>query len=102
MGSLESVISMLPGGNNIKNAQIDESMLVHIEANILSMTKKERENPNILDSSRKKRIAKGSGTSVEEINKLLKQFEQMKKMMKQISSGKFKGFGFGKKMKTPF
>lgn len=102
MGSLESVISMLPGGNNIKNAQIDESVLVHTEAIILSMTRKERENPNILDSSRKKRIAKGSGTSVEEINKLIKQFDQMKKMMKQFSSGKFKGFGGIKGMKMPF
>jgi len=102
MGSLESVLAMMPGMGNVKDAQIDESMLVHTEAIILSMTPKERQNPNILDSSRKKRIAKGSGTSVEEINKLLKQFEQMKKMMKQISSGKFKGFGFGKKMKMPF
>ena len=103
MGSLESVLAMMPGMGNVKDAKIDESVLVHTEAIILSMTKKERENPNILDSSRKKRIAKGSGTSVEEINKLLKQFEQMKKMMKQLSSGKFKGFGFGnKKMKMPF
>jgi signal recognition particle subunit SRP54 len=102
MGSLESVLAMMPGMGNVKDAQIDESMLVHTEAIILSMTPKERENPNIIDASRKRRIAKGSGTSVEEINKLLKQFEQMKKMMKQISSGKFKGFGFGKKMKTPF
>ena len=79
-------------------------MLMHTEAIILSMTPKERENPDILTSSRKKRIAAGSGTSVEEINKLLKQFEQMRKMMKQMSSGKFRGFGgmFGKKMKMPF
>ena len=102
MGSLESVLAMMPGMGSIKDAQIDESMLVHTEAIILSMTPKERENPNIIDASRKRRIAKGSGTSVEEINKLLKQFEQMKKMMKQLSSGKFKGFGFGKKMKMPF
>ena len=103
MGSLESVLAMMPGAGNLKDAQIDETVLIHTEAIILSMTPKERENPNILDSSRKKRIAKGSGTSVEEINKLLKQFDQMKKMMKQLSSGKFKGFGFGgKKMKMPF
>ena len=102
MGSLESVLSMMPGMGAIKDAQIDETTLMHTEAIILSMTPKERQNPNILDSSRKKRIAKGSGTSVEEINKLLKQFDQMKKMMKQISSGKFRGFGFGKKMKMPF
>ena len=103
MGSLESVLAMMPGAGNLKDVQIDENMLMHTEAIILSMTKKERENPNIIDSSRKKRIAKGSGTSVEEINKLLKQFDQMKKLMKQMSSGKFKGFGgFGKKMKMPF
>lgn len=103
MGSLESVLAMMPGAGNLKDVQIDENMLMHTEAIILSMTSKERENPNIIDSSRKKRIAKGSGTSVEEINKLLKQFEQMKKLMKQMTNGKFKGFGgFGKKMKMPF
>ena len=103
MGSLESVLAMMPGAGNLKDVQLDDSMLAHTEAIILSMTAKERENPNIIDASRKKRIAKGSGTSVEEINKLLKQFEQMKKLMKQMTSGKFKGFGgFGKKMKMPF
>ncbi|MBO5440398.1 MAG: signal recognition particle protein [Clostridia bacterium] len=103
MGSLESVLAMMPGAGNLKDVQIDENMLMHTEAIILSMTSKERENPNIIDSSRKKRIAKGSGTSVEEINKLLKQFEQMKKLMKQMTNGKFKGFGgLGKKMKMPF
>ena len=103
MGSLESVLAMMPGAGNLKDVQLDDSMLAHTEAIILSMTPKERENPNIIDASRKKRIAKGSGTSVEEINKLLKQFEQMKKLMKQMTSGKFKGFGgFGKKMKMPF
>ena len=103
MGSLESVLAMMPGAGNLKDVQIDEKMLMHTEAIILSMTPRERQNPNIIDSSRKKRIAKGSGTSVEEINKLLKQFEQMKKLMKQMSSGKFNGFGgFGKRMKMPF
>ncbi|MBQ4510672.1 MAG: signal recognition particle protein [Clostridia bacterium] len=103
MGSLESVLAMMPGAGNLKDVQIDENMLMHTEAIILSMTPKERENPNIIDSSRKKRIAKGSGTSVEDINKLLKQFDQMKKLMKQMTNGKFKGFGgFGKKMKMPF
>ena len=103
MGSLESVLAMVPGLSG-KDVQIDENMLMHTEAIILSMTPKERENPDILTSSRKKRIAAGSGTSVEDINKLLKQFEQMRKMMKQVSSGKFRGFGglFGKKMKMPF
>jgi signal recognition particle subunit SRP54 len=104
MGSLESVMSMIPGMNSsaLKDAKIDEGMLVHTEAIILSMTPKERVNPDIITSSRKKRIAAGSGTSVEEINKLLKQFEQMKKMMKQMTSGKFGGFGFGKRGKMPF
>ena len=102
MGSLESVLAMIPGMSG-KDVQIDENMLVHTEAIILSMTPKERENPDILTSSRKKRIASGSGTSVEEINKLIKQFEQMRKMMKQMSSGRFNGFGgFGKRMKMPF
>ena len=103
MGSLESVMGMIPGMNvgAAKDAKIDESMLVKTEAIILSMTPKERQNPDIISSSRKKRIAKGSGTTVEDINKLLKQFDQMKKMMKQLSSGKLGGF-FGKRMKMPF
>ena len=101
MGSLESVMAMVPGMSG-KDVKVDEDMIVRTEAIILSMTVKERNNPDIINSSRKKRIAKGSGTSVEEVNKLLKQFDQMKKLMKQMSSGKFKGFGFGKRMKMPF
>ena len=102
MGSLESVMAMVPGMGG-KDVKIDEDMIVRTEAIILSMTKKERDNPDIINASRKKRIAKGSGTSVEEINKLLKQFDQMKKIMKQMTSGKFKGFNMGgKKMKMPF
>ncbi len=102
MGSLESVMAMVPGMSG-KDVKVDEDMIVRTEAIILSMTVKERNNPDIINSSRKKRIAKGSGTSVEEINKLLKQFDQMKKLMKQMSSGKFKGFGgFSKRMKMPF
>ncbi|MBQ7352959.1 MAG: signal recognition particle protein [Clostridia bacterium] len=100
MGNLESVLSMIPGAPS--DLKVDENMLVKTEAIILSMTVKERTNPEIISSSRKKRIARGSGTTVEDINKLLKQFDQMKKMMKQFSSGKFNGFGFGKKMKMPF
>ena len=105
MGSLDSLMGMIPGMNSaaLKDAKMDEGMLARTEAIILSMTPKERINPDIINSSRKKRIAAGSGTSVEEINKLLKQFEQMKKMMKQMASGKFGGMfgGFGKK-KMPF
>lgn len=78
---------MMPGMNaaQLKGAKIDERALAKTEAIILSMTPYEREHPEIIGSSRKKRIAAGSGTSVEEINRLLKQFEQMKTMMKQMT-----------------
>ena len=98
-GGVESMLSMMPGMNTaaMKDAKIDEKMLDRQEAIILSMTPREREKPEIINSSRKRRIALGSGTSVEEINKLLRQFEQMNKMMKQFSGGKMKNFGkFGK------
>ena len=104
MGSMESLLGMMPGvkPDALKDAKIDEKALAHMEAIILSMTKEERTKPEILGASRKKRIAAGSGTSVEEVNKILKQFEQMKKMMKQLT-GNQKAFGrrFGK-MKMPF
>ena len=105
MGSLEQMLGMMPGvkPSAIKDAKIDEKALAHMEAIILSMTKKERTKPEILDYSRKKRIAAGSGTSVEEINKILKQFDQMKKMMKQLTGNKSHlAKMFGKKMKMPF
>jgi signal recognition particle subunit SRP54 len=103
MGNIEQLMGMIPGvkPGALKDAKIDENMLVKTEAIILSMTEKERVNPDIIASSRKKRIASGSGTTVEDVNKLLKQFEQMKKMMKQLTSGKFGGF-LGKRMKMPF
>ncbi|MBQ5747061.1 MAG: signal recognition particle protein, partial [Clostridia bacterium] len=84
MGNLESIIGMIPGmkPGALKDAKVDEKQLARQEAIILSMTEKERENPDILNSSRKKRIAAGSGTSVEEINRLLKQFNQIKELMK--------------------
>ena len=87
MGNLEQILGMLPGANAgaLKNAQIDENQMARIEAIILSMTKAERTRPDIINGSRRKRIAQGSGTQVEDVNKLLKQFEQMKKMMKQFS-----------------
>lgn len=105
MGSLEQLLGMMPGvkPGALKDAKIDEKALAHMEAIILSMTKKERAKPEILDFSRKKRIAAGSGTSVEEINKILKQFDQMKKMMKQFSGNqKQMSRMLGKKMKMPF
>ncbi|MDQ3281386.1 MAG: signal recognition particle protein [Acidobacteriota bacterium] len=98
MGPLSSLVSMLPGAGKINEEDIDEGAIVRMQAILDSMTKKEREYPQIINGHRKKRIAKGSGTSVQEINRLLKQYLQMKKMMKTFS----KGFGarkFGKMMK---
>lgn len=100
MGPLDEILKMLPGANKIKglnNIQIDEKQIAHVEAIIRSMTKEEKVNPEIINASRKKRIAKGSGTSVQEVNRLLKQFEEMKKMMKMMTTmtkGKKKGFKF--------
>ena len=74
----------------LNNVNIDPKQMKHIEAIILSMTKEERQNPNILKASRKQRIAKGSGRTVTEVNALLNQFEQMKQMMKMVSNGNFK------------
>ena len=87
MGNLDQLVGMMPGMNAkaLKDAKVDEKVLVRTEAIIHSMTKKEREHPEIINASRKKRIAQGSGTSVEEVNKLLKQFDQMLKMMRQFT-----------------
>ena len=102
MGSMEQLLGMMPGVNAsaLKDAQVDEKALARTEAIIKSMTPKERAKPEILNSSRKRRIAAGSGTSVEEVNRLLKQFEQVKKLMKQFTS--MGGKRRGKKMKFPF
>ena len=111
MGGIAGIMSMMPGMNQIKDADIDEDSMKRIEAIILSMTKEERANPSLINMSRKQRIAKGAGVSVNEVNRLVKQFEQMKKMMKQFSgmaSGKkrggFPGMGgmLGGRMKLPF
>ncbi len=90
MGGVEQMLGMMPGmsGGAMKDLKVDERAMAHTEAIIRSMTMKERINPEIINSSRKQRIAHGSGTSVEEVNKLLRQFEQMKKMMKQFSDPK--------------
>ncbi|MGK9477465.1 signal recognition particle protein [Melioribacter sp. OK-6-Me] len=86
MGSLKSIISMLPGvGSAIKNADIDDKQLVKVEAIIQSMTKEERRNPKILNGSRRKRIARGSGNSIQDVNRLIKQFNEMQKMIKMIN-----------------
>jgi len=94
MGSMEEILAQMPGGLNMKNVKLDEKVMAHTEAIILSMTPKERENPSIIGASRKKRIALGAGVKVEDVNKLLKGFEQMQKLIKQFS-----GPGMGKKMK---
>ncbi len=99
MGPLENMLKLLPGVDSkaLKGAKVDEKKMAHIEAIIKSMTKKEREKPEIINSSRKKRIAEGSGTEIYEVNQLLKQFEQMRKMMKMFSDPKKL-----KKMRLPF
>ena len=92
MGGMEGVLSLLPGvgkaKEQMKNANVDEKLLSSNEAIILSMTKKERQNPDIISGSRRKRISLGSGTDVQAINRLLKQFKMMSKMMKKMSKGK--------------
>ncbi|WP_066318494.1 signal recognition particle protein [Bacillus sp. FJAT-29814] len=88
LGPLDELLKMMPGANKIKglnNIQIDEKQIAHVEAIIRSMTKEEKIQPEIMNSSRKRRIAKGSGRTVAEVNRLLKQFEDMKKMMKQMT-----------------
>ena len=92
LGPLENILKMIPGARKmgLNNINIDPKQMAHIEAIILSMTPHERKHPEILKATRKQRIAKGSGRSVEEVNRLLKQFEQMKLMMKQMTNGNFK------------
>ncbi len=103
MGNLESIIGMIPGMNKgaMKDAKIDENALRHTEAIILSMTTAERERPELINGSRRKRIAAGSGTSVEEVNRLMKQYDQMNKMFKQIGGMGRRGKG-KKRLKMPF
>ena len=93
MGSVESLLGMMPGvkPGALKDAKIDEKQIGRTEAIILSMTERERVRPDIINSSRKKRIAAGSGTSVEEVNRLLKQYEQTKDLMKRFMGGRKKG-----------
>ena len=99
MGGLSSMLSMLPGiGNKLQDVEIDDDAMKKPEAIIRSMTPRERRNPNILNASRRKRIAAGSGTTVQDVNALIRQFEQSKQMMKQMMSRKGK---FGK-MRMPF
>jgi signal recognition particle subunit SRP54 len=91
MGPMDELLGMLPGmggAKQLKNMQFDEKQLDHIEAIISSMTPEERRDPDIINGSRRKRIAQGSGTKIQDVNRLLKQFRQTKKMMKQLNSGK--------------
>ena len=92
LGPLENLLKLIPGAKKagLTEVKIDAKQMAHIEAIVLSMTPKERRNPDIIKASRKTRIAAGSGTSVQEVNRLLQQFDQMKKMMKQFSNGNFK------------
>lgn len=107
MGGMNSIMSMMPGMGQMKGGmpEVDESALSRVEAIILSMTKEERANPALMNLSRKQRIAKGAGVDISEVNRIVKQFDQMKKMMKQLpgmmGGGKRKGGLFGK-MKLPF
>ena len=94
MGSMQDILAQMPGGANMKNIQLDEKAMSRTEAIILSMTPKERDNPGIIGASRKKRIAAGAGVRIEDVNRLLKSFDQMKSLIKQFS-----GPGAGKKMK---
>ncbi|GGH74884.1 signal recognition particle subunit SRP54 [Pullulanibacillus pueri] len=100
MGPLDELLSMMPGANKLKgmkNIQIDDKQIGQVEAIIRSMTPQEKEDPELINASRRRRIANGSGTSIQDVNRLLKQFKEMKKMMKQMMGG-----GKGKKKKSPF
>lgn len=99
LGPLEEILSMIPGMNKVKDLKIDEKQLSHVEAIIKSMTPEEKRNPDIINYSRRKRIAQGSGTTLTEVNRLLKQFEEMKKLMKQMTKMQGKK---GKKGKLRF
>jgi signal recognition particle subunit SRP54 len=102
MGSLDEIVGMIPGikPGALKDAKVDEKAMAHTEAIILSMTDEEREHPNLINGSRRKRIAMGSGTTVEEVNRLLRQYDQMSKMIKTLS-GQMIGKRGKKKMKLP-
>jgi len=92
MGSVQDIIAMIPGlESKLKGVTLDDSQLAVNKAIIQSMTREERLNPDIIKASRRQRIAKGSGTSVQQVNQLIKQFEQSKEMMKQLKNRK--GFG---------
>jgi signal recognition particle subunit SRP54 len=89
MGNIKDLIAMIPGvGKAVKDLDIDDNAFKNVEAIIQSMTLKERANPDIINNSRKERIARGSGTTMQEVNRLMKQFEQIRKTMKSVAGGK--------------
>ena len=90
MGPLKNIVAMLPGGDKIDEADIDDRQFLRIEAVITSMTPAERAKPSIITPSRKRRIAKGSGTKVEDVNRLLRQFDQMQQLMKKLGKNNFR------------
>jgi signal recognition particle subunit SRP54 len=98
LGPLEGVLKMLPGVNAkmLKQANLDPKRMRHIEAIVLSMTKEERKDPHLINGSRRTRIAKGSGRTVTEVNRLLEQFRDMQKMMKKAAGGGRMGLPFGR------
>ncbi|MFW6269403.1 MAG: signal recognition particle protein, partial [Bacillota bacterium] len=105
MGPMEEIMGMIPGmsgAKQLKNLQVDEERLDHIEAIINSMTKEEKSDPSVINGSRRKRIAKGSGTSIQEVNRLLKQYRETKKMIKKFNNSKGKGKGLMGNMNLPF
>ena len=105
MGGIGKLLKLIPGAGQINEDDIDERQLVKIEAIIRSMTKKEKRNPDVLNASRRKRIAAGSGTTVQDVNRLMKQFEDMRAMMKKLGGKGKKGIGrklFGGKMPNDF
>ncbi|MGA9117470.1 MAG: signal recognition particle protein [Bacteroidota bacterium] len=102
MGPLSQVLGMLPGMHRLPAEQVDEKSLVRIEAMIRSMTREERLQPHIINGSRRRRIASGSGTAVQDVNKLLRQFEQMQKMVKTLSKGGGRGLVRGRRLPTGF
>ena len=102
MGNLKSILSMLPGvGNQLKDVDIDERQFSRVEAIILSMTREERTKPDILNPSRKRRIAAGCGLKVEDVNRLVKQYDSMRQLMKQVKGMGKKGRGFPRGMGLP-
>ncbi|MCF8001287.1 MAG: signal recognition particle protein [Halanaerobiales bacterium] len=105
MGPMEEIMGMIPGmsgAKQLKNLQVDEERLDHIEAIINSMTKEEKNDPSVINGSRRKRIANGSGTSIQEVNSLLKQYRETKKMIKKFNNSKGKGKGLMGNMNLPF